>query len=147
MLKLLQDEKQGRCYIQAQIYFIVHTRIILLIKCFKSFAILTRLCWFDLLCFFFETSRRSNDVRCKTSKLFINLGPHTMVFGKTRMFVFLEIGIIWSSLRIKCPNLRFKYFHFFWILISKYFKNNEISGWKILCPAEDCFLFGNFSKT
>ena len=67
-----------------------------------------------------------------------------MVFGKTRMFVFLEIGIIWSSLRIKCPNLRFKYFHFFRILISKYFKNNEISGRKIFCPAEDCFLFGNF---
>ena len=34
------------------------------------------------------------------------------------MFVFREIGVLWSSSRIKFTNLRFEDFHFFPIFVS-----------------------------
>ena len=56
-----------------------------------------------------------------------------MVFEKTRTFVFLEIGILWSSLRIKFPNLRFEDYLFFFN-IRKY-------GPKIFLYGQRCFCF------
>ena len=41
-----------------------------------------------------------------------------MVFGKTRTFVFREIGMLWSSLQIKFPNLRFEDFYFLRIFVN-----------------------------
>ena len=46
--------------------------------------------------------------------VFVFLGPHTMVFEKTPMFVFRKVSI----LQIKFPNLRFEDIHFFRIFVN-----------------------------
>ena len=65
-----------------------------------------------------------------------------MVFGKTRTFLFLEIGILWSSLRIKFSNLRFEDFHFC-PNIRKHSTNKKVFGRKFFCSAEDFFVRTN----
>ena len=64
-----------------------------------------------------------------------------MDFGKTRTFVFREIGILWSSLRITFPKLRFKDFPV--KNIRKYFTNKKMFGRNFFARPKN-FLFGNF---
>ena len=58
-----------------------------------------------------------------------------MVFKKTLAFVFHEIGLLWSLLQIKFPNLHFKDFLFFRIFVNILQTKNLWSN---------IFLFGNF---
>ena len=52
-----------------------------------------------------KKKKKQRDFRRKASE-----GPHTTVFKKTQIFVFCEIGILWSSLRIKFLFQRFSFF-------------------------------------
>ena len=70
-------------------------------------------------------------------------GPHTMALGKTRTFVFLEIGILRSLLRVNFPNLRFEDI---FPNSRKDFTKEKILGRKFFCPAEDFFYLKFFTK-
>ena len=65
-----------------------------------------------------------------------------MVSEKTRTFVFCEISILWSSLRIKFTNLRFEDFRFFRIFVN--ILRTKKSSAENFFVSPKIFLFGNF---